>query len=486
MPRKPKPPQKKKITVPVNGRMIEVALFPPSGGRKSWYAYWSDLISSRSTGQSDLTEAVKVVHDMLQNGGRKSDLTDAVLTDAEFDQIQKTHYSKKTDPEAIKRAESSLVVCMEAITAFRQLTEVSPITIATPEHCELFQRDALTLLTNWRTKYADNGRSRKNNASESTVQISPNTVLKWSRALRAAFERANLNSGTKCVRGVVSKEKLLTENPWQQFTWIEGRNKPKRHFDKDELLLLLDHFETDWQGVSFAPAFLKVLLWSWARREEVSNLKWCQHREVGRENHFESVGKWGVRKWFQIPNDLIAEMKMLKRSSPFVFGVYGEQLREFHLRIGNKSAANRVRTEFRPENLGEWMYRQVSKWSQDLANGTAYLHSFRKTSLQLARRGEDLNRLVAADASLTATVMTASYTDENDEELRHKSNRMYRRLLAALPVDVATRYGAVVKPSDRLIERLDLARSSEDWCEVARVAAALQVEDQMENSVIQL
>jgi hypothetical protein len=457
MPRKPKPLLKKKITVPVNGRMIEVTLFPPSGGRKSWYAYWSDLKSSRSTGQSDLTEAVKVVPDMLQNGGRKSDLTDVVLTDAEFDQIQKTHYSKKTDPEAIKRAESSLVVCMEAITAFRQVTEVSPITLATPEHCELFQRTALELRTNWRTKYADNGRSRKNKSSESTVQISPNTVLKWSRALSAAFERANLNSGAKCVRGVVPKERLLTENPWQQFTWIEGRSRPKRHFDKAELILVLDHFETDWQGVSFAPAFLKVLLWSWARRDEVSRLKWSQLREVGREHHFESVGKWGVRKWFQIPNDLFAEMNMLRRNSPFVFGIYGEQLNDFHLRAGNKSAANRVRAEFRPENLGEWMYRQVSKWSKGLANGAAYLHSFRKTSLQFARHGEDLNRLVATDASLTATVMMDSYTDETDEELRHKSNRMYGRLLAALPVDVASRYGAVVKTSDRLIERLDFS-----------------------------
>ena len=32
--------------------------------------------------------------------------------------------------------------------------------------------------------------------------ISENTVLRWSRELRAAFERVNRNAGKKCVRGV--------------------------------------------------------------------------------------------------------------------------------------------------------------------------------------------------------------------------------------------------------------------------------------------
>src|SRR5437660_1425260 len=72
------------------------------------------------------------------------------------------------------------------------------------------------------------------------LRVSPNTVLKWSRSLQAAFERANRNAGRKCVRGVVDERRLLTVNPWNQFTWIGGRSKPIRQFDMDELLSFLD------------------------------------------------------------------------------------------------------------------------------------------------------------------------------------------------------------------------------------------------------
>ena len=119
------------------------------------------------------------------------------------------------------------------------------------------------------------------------------------------------------------------------------------------------------------------------------------------------------------------------------------------------------------------MYRQVSRWSKTLPNGSAYLHVFRRTSLQYARRGEDINRLVANHASLTTAVMMASYADEDDEELRHRSNRTYSQILSSLPVDVACGYGYREKPSDRLIEKLDLARSQEQWNEVVELADAL-------------
>ena len=66
--------------------------------------------------------------------------------------------------------------------------------------------------------------------------------------------------------------------------------------------------------------------------------------------------------------------------------------------------------------------------------------------------------------------MTASYTEEDDEEFRHRSNR----ILKSLPIDIASRYGYVEKKSDRLIERLDLARTHDDWKEVAQIAAALE------------
>lgn len=200
MPRKPKK-EKKRINVLVNGKPITVTLYPPTSTRKSWYAYWSGLITSKSTGHSDYSEAVKAVEDMLQNGGRKSELADAVLTDEEFDEIQRRHYGKKNDPAAKKRAERTLIACMEAIDAFRRVSGVSPISLATPEDCERFQHEALKLPKDWRTKYADNSRSKRRREQRGAVEfLSPNTVVRWSVALKAAFERANRNAGQKCVR----------------------------------------------------------------------------------------------------------------------------------------------------------------------------------------------------------------------------------------------------------------------------------------------
>ena len=119
------------------------------------------------------------------------------------------------------------------------------------------------------------------------------------------------------------------------------------------------------------------------------------------------------------------------------------------------------------------MYRSLREWSKTLPNGTAYLHVFRKTSLQHARRGEDLNKLVAGDASLTEAVMMSSYAEESSEELQHKSNRTFRRILASLPLEVSTRYGYEERPTDRLIENIDFARAREDWAEMARIAEKL-------------
>ena len=81
---------------------------------------------------------------------------------------------------------------------------------------------------------------------------SPNTVVKWSVALQAAWERVCRTAGKKCVRGIVEETKLLTENPWRQFTWIEGYARPIRQFDGEELLRLLDYLDQKWSGCQVA------------------------------------------------------------------------------------------------------------------------------------------------------------------------------------------------------------------------------------------
>jgi hypothetical protein len=87
-------------------------------------------------------------------------------------------------------------------------------------------------------------------------------VLKWLRTLHAAFQRINRSAGRKCVRGVVPEGKLLTENPWAQFTWIEGTKKEIQHFDADELIGFLKYLKEQWQGVPVALLATQVMLWS--------------------------------------------------------------------------------------------------------------------------------------------------------------------------------------------------------------------------------
>jgi integrase len=457
---------KKQITVVVRGKPVTVILHPPEPPRNAWYAYWAGLGNAKSTGQCDLAEAIKVAEDMLRNGGHRASLEDAVLTDDEFEEIQRVHFSRKRDPAARKRAEKSLISCLNAIAAFRKITGLSPITLARADDCAAFQRKALTMPKNWRHDYP---KGRKE-----VELISPNTVLKWSRSLQAAFERANLNAGRRCVRGVVDERKLLTQNPWRQFQWIEGVEHALRQFDGDELLSFLDYLEAGWPEVTVGPLMAKVLLWSWSRRSEVAGLKWDDLRLAGSERHFQIVGKWGVEKWFRIPESLYAELLKMKGSSPYVFAPYNGQVRTFHVARQQRQAAELVRKDFNPDNLGDWFYRRVTDWSASQAAGHATVHVFRKTSLQYARVGEDVNRQVAKDARLSESVMMANYVRETDEEMRQRSNRTYRRLLASLSPAVRRRYGYEPSPTEELEEQLQAAHAAKDWRLVAELAAKLE------------
>ena len=47
MPRKPKV-EKRTATIIANDKPIQVTLHPPTGARKSWYAYWNGLATSNT------------------------------------------------------------------------------------------------------------------------------------------------------------------------------------------------------------------------------------------------------------------------------------------------------------------------------------------------------------------------------------------------------------------------------------------------------
>ena len=222
-----------------------------------------------------------------------------------------------------------------------------------------------------------------------------------------------------------------------------GGQSEHRQFDGEELLSFLDHLESKWPGVAVAVALAKLCLWSSGRRAEVTGLAWRSLRVVGNEYHFEIVGKWGVEKWFRIPEGLYRELLQFKTQSPYVFAAYNEQLRRFYEGSHRPGTAAMVLAEFAPECLGDWFHERLLDWSKSLPKGRATPHVFRKTSLQYARSGEDVNRQVARDARVSESVLMTNYVKETDEQIRQMSNRTFYRILASLPPEVARRYGHV-------------------------------------------
>lgn len=457
MPRKLR--RKKETTqVVVNGTPIKIILHPPDGRRTSWFAYWNGLVASKSTGQRNLEDAILVAQKMVAGGGDQPVLADAVLTDEEFEAIQRRHYGKKTDPAAKVRAMKTLEDCLDAIAAFKAITGLEPISIATPDDCERFQQEALKKPRNWR----QNGRMVESPGDASVETLSPNTVLKWCRQLQAAFERANRSATKrKCVRGVVDASKLLTSNPWSQITWISGKQRPIRQFGSDDLLSFLDYLESQWADVPVGAAAARVFLWSSCRKLEVASLQWNTLRLIGDEHHFQIIGKWGVERWFRVPEAVYHELLAMKSGSPFVFAAYNQQLRRCH--ADNPNALQLITDKYNPRDFGRWFYNRVRDWSAEAMDQPAYVHMFRKTTLQYARRGEDINRQVAQDARVSETVMMTNYVKESDEELRQRSNRTYQRIIASLAPEVAERYGYVEKAKSDLERRLEAAVAAQNW-----------------------
>ncbi|WP_254509034.1 hypothetical protein [Anatilimnocola floriformis] len=466
MPRKPKI-EPKRITVVIDGSPISVTLHPPSGRMKAWYVYWAGLGNSKSTGERELTAAVAVAETMLRNGGERPMPAEGILSDEEFQEIQRHHFSLKQSKSSALRSAKSLKSCLEAIDAFKRISKLPAVSLATPDDCSRFEKAALKLPKSWRLSYP---KAKK----DGVANLSSNTVAKWSTALAAAFERANINGGRKCVRGVVPTEKLLQSNPWRKYNPIVAAEKPKRHLSNEELLSIIDFLEGEWAGIAVAAAAVKTCLWSWTRLSEFTNLSWDDSRPIGQEWHFRIVGKWGMVKWARLPLGLIEELQAIRTASPFVFASYSDQLRSYYLQADQKRIAAQVNGEFSPSAFASWFHERITQWAKETNRQEATTHALRKTSLQHALRGEDVSRLVAKDAKLTEAVMTAHYTSVEEEQLRQASNRAYHRIVLSLPQNVAIRYGYRPESTeDDLKRRLSAASVAEDWSLVGKLAAEL-------------
>ena len=133
--------------------------------------------------------------------------------------------------------------------------------------------------------------------------------------------------------------------------------------------------------------------------------------------------------------------------------------------------ANLHRGDYSPDAFANWLQERIKDWADQSGYAPASPHTFRKTALQYAREGEDLNRKVAQDAKLGESVMMAHYVCERDQELRQASNHTYERILLGLSVEVAARYGH--RPDDEaadLERRLTAAAGAKDWKTVAKLA----------------
>ena len=204
-------------------------------------------------------------------------------------------------------------------------------------------------------------------------------------------------------------------------------------------------------------------------------LKWASCRIVGGEIHFETVGKWGVEKWFRFPHGLYEELQAIKTDSPFVFAAYNQQARLFHLKHNRPTDADLVTKEFSIENLARWFERRLTRWSKTLPKGRASVHVFRKTSLQYARQGEDINDQVARDARVGTAVMMKHYIKETAPERRNASNRTFYRIAASLAPSTARRYGHLIAQTSRedLEKAIQAAVVAKDWSRVSQLSAEL-------------
>src|SRR5262249_42825164 len=146
--------EKHTFQVVINGVPITVTLSPPAGRRTSWFVYWTGLTYSRATGERELDKAIVAAEHMVRYGGKRADLDEVVLSDEEFEAIQKAHFGKKKDPDARRRAAKTLKDCLEAIAAFKALSGLDRVAAATPADCGKFQQKALTMPKNWRHRHA--------------------------------------------------------------------------------------------------------------------------------------------------------------------------------------------------------------------------------------------------------------------------------------------------------------------------------------------
>jgi hypothetical protein len=187
---------------------------------------------------------------------------------------------------------------------------------------------------------------------------------------------------------------------------------------------------------------------------------------------FTSRGRWQSKGGSGCPEALFRELLVQRTDgSDFVFAAYTNQIWEVH--AGNHGCLTRIKDEFTLENLGRWFYKRFKEWSGSHPQGSAYVHIFRKTALQLAldaEEKEEASKKVTEDAGATEGVLHGHYVQP---KLWRKCNRTYRRLLDSAPSAGAERYGHVEDEVAKLERQIRAASEAQNQELVAALCVQL-------------
>jgi len=191
----------------------------------------------RSTGQNEYEKAVVAVNDMLNHKGQRRQWKDAISVDGEFEEIQRRILRRRLSRVRSGRAEKSLKATLEAISAFRDITGIVPVTLATAADCERFQNEAMRRKRFWRKEYPKSQKESKT--------LSANTVIKWSRSLQAAFQRANDNRRQRNASGASFRRKAPKVQSLAPVHLDRRVSQAATQFDSEELLGFLSSSRND-------------------------------------------------------------------------------------------------------------------------------------------------------------------------------------------------------------------------------------------------
>ena len=449
--------QKKKwksIVIERHGEMLVAYLHPPGTVGNS--RYWSFScrgagIQRKSLKVTTFADARQAVLNWFTKEDVRQDRTAPSLSWPEWEQIQRAYFAKKRDQ---KRAGRTLNACLDSKQTFVSIAKADDASVVTPDTVEQFQQVALK--TEW---------------TEGRV-YTPSTIRRCLGHMSASFNRCRITAGKKCQRGIVSPEKLLTVNPFEQVGWLDESLKEIRHLSSNELRALLG-----WRMFGSSPlisAVLKISIWGCGRIEEITELRWDWISEDGFVSVPDDVAKWGQGRQFRIPLPLWKELESFPSKSPFVWNETVAELRAYHIQRGGKGSAVQL-AEFTPTRLRGRLQKWIQAWAiESKAVGISH-HTLRKTALQWSRE-EQLRSAGDAFAELSNVGIEVAKRHYTTDPARLRAEILFENISRELRKDpeLAVIMGLDVQPTIPSLEAAQAALAEGRVDDAKRMLALLQ------------